>query len=403
MAKTLDPKAASGKTVGIATIIDYTNYGNRLQNYAVQQVLRGLGHDAVTILNLPMATTEPRHPWQDLPGAPPVPPQPRTAADKGLVALARRLRRRYAPNAMERARARELALKAHRARRLAAFSRAHIRETEFTLFSDTSTDRLDAMFDRFVVGSDQVWNPTMRKQTEFDFLTFAQPAKRVAFSASMGVSRIPEASEAFYAERLAGFAHLSVREEAAAAEVRRLAGREALVTLDPTQILEPGAWRALARPHPRKPAGRYLLTYLLGQRTPAYQRLIEDCARRAGLEIVRLNDPGAPGLYEADAAEFLDLIADAALLLTDSFHGVIFAVAFDTPFVSLPRVDKKASMSSRLDTLLGVLGLTHRRLRDDFGAEAVSAMMEADYDGARAVVAAKRIEALDFLGRALAD
>ena len=39
--------------IGIVTIIDYINYGNRLQNYAVQKVLNNLGHEAVSIKNLP--------------------------------------------------------------------------------------------------------------------------------------------------------------------------------------------------------------------------------------------------------------------------------------------------------------------------------------------------------------
>lgn len=395
--------AASVKQkVGVVTIVDYTNYGNRLQNYAVQEILRGLGHDPVTIRNFPITVTEPRHPWQDVPDAPPVPPQPLADADKGLKGLARRLRRRYAPTGKERARKKEFADKAGRAARLVAFSRAHIRETDFTMFRDAPAERLDAAFDRLVVGSDQVWNPMMRKHFDLDFLTFARPEKRISFSASMGVSRIPEASESFYAERLAGFAHLSVREEAAAAEVRRLTGRDALVTLDPTQVLETEAWRRLARPHASRPKGRYLLTYFLGERTPAYRRLIEDVARRSGLEVVHLNDPEMRALYNADAAEFIGLIADAALFFTDSFHGVIFSVAFDTPFVSFPRVDERASMSSRLDTLLGTLGLGHRRYRDDLDAEAVGRMLEPDYADAHAVIAAKRLEALAFLDRALA-
>ena len=39
------------KKIGIVTIVDYNNYGNRLQNYATQQVLKKFGYEAVTLKN----------------------------------------------------------------------------------------------------------------------------------------------------------------------------------------------------------------------------------------------------------------------------------------------------------------------------------------------------------------
>ena len=39
------------KKVGILTLNGYQNYGNRLQNYAVQEVIKSLGFEAETIIN----------------------------------------------------------------------------------------------------------------------------------------------------------------------------------------------------------------------------------------------------------------------------------------------------------------------------------------------------------------
>ena len=44
--------------VGIVTINDFNNYGNRLQNYAVQEVLKKLGNDAITLRNIPLLNTK---------------------------------------------------------------------------------------------------------------------------------------------------------------------------------------------------------------------------------------------------------------------------------------------------------------------------------------------------------
>ena len=41
------------RKVGIITIIDYNNYGNRLQNYATQEVIKHLGFEVETIINSP--------------------------------------------------------------------------------------------------------------------------------------------------------------------------------------------------------------------------------------------------------------------------------------------------------------------------------------------------------------
>ena len=37
-------------TIGVVTLIDYLNYGNRLQNYAVQEVLHALGYNSYTLI-----------------------------------------------------------------------------------------------------------------------------------------------------------------------------------------------------------------------------------------------------------------------------------------------------------------------------------------------------------------
>lgn len=44
--------------VGIITIIDYNNYGNRLQNYAVQETIKSLGYDPITIINFPTSSNK---------------------------------------------------------------------------------------------------------------------------------------------------------------------------------------------------------------------------------------------------------------------------------------------------------------------------------------------------------
>lgn len=373
--------------VGVVTIIDHANYGNRLQNYALQQVIVGLGFACTTIDNLPR-------------------PSP-AAHDAGIGARLRRVRargrrlvRRIIAPGKARARSRERALRRARKAGGQAFTATHIRQTDFALYRDTPAGHVDAMYDFFVAGSDQVWNPRFRKLCEVDFLNFAERCKRIAFSASMGIAELPEDCRSFYRERLAGFAHISVRENAAADVVRRLTGREVPVTIDPTLMVGADEWRALSRRHPMQPAGPYVLTYFLGTRPAAAEELVARLAAQ-GLAVVHLNDRSEEAFYAADPAEFLGLIAGARLNLTDSFHGSIFSVILGTPFLAFDRSSSHADMGSRLETLLTTLELRHRKLRALPPDAELTRLLEPDYGHVGGIVARKAGESRAYLAGAL--
>ena len=47
-------------------------------------------------------------------------------------------------------------------------------------------------YDFFLVGSDQVWNPTFNRLSNVDLLTFAKKEQKIAFSASFGIEKLDE-------------------------------------------------------------------------------------------------------------------------------------------------------------------------------------------------------------------
>ena len=380
----LDQQPNAGR-VGLVTITGGSNFGNRLQNYAMQRIISKLGFSCRTILNTPHAAAEAR----------PAPVRPRSLVRR----LGGRLARRVFRGRAERERVAALRLRGEKDARARAFSRAHIHETDFTIYRDTPTGDLDAMYDYFVVGSDQVWNPKFRKLAEIDFLTFAGKRKRIAFSASIGIPEIPEEHRAFYSERLRDFAHISVRENAAAAIVHDLTGRTVPVTIDPTLMLGEADWAALATAHPARPGTDYLLTYFLDPRSAACDELIRSCADRLSLKVVQLNDLSIGTFYAADPAEFLDLVRNARLHFTDSFHGAIFSVIFGTPFVSFDRA--WLNMGSRLDTLLATLKLEHHKFGERMGVNQVERLLARGMAHVGPILERKRAEARAYLASAL--
>ena len=82
-------------------------------------------------------------------------------------------------------------LKRYRAFEKFISGRLHLSERMYTL-------PMDDEYTAILIGSDQVWNPTFGRMSDIDFLTFADKEKRNSFSASFGISEIPEDMKEYY-------------------------------------------------------------------------------------------------------------------------------------------------------------------------------------------------------------
>lgn len=332
--------------VGIVTLGGYTNFGNRLQNFALQETLLSLGADSVDSLHgLPRGESRPVK-LQRL---------ARSAVSRPQELLARVRRPRTA------ARADKYSAPSERQAAIRAFSDEFIRQapTSFPSMGKAEIDR----YSHFVVGSDQVWNPAYTHANPEWFLSFAPASKRIAYAASFGVPSIPRYAAGRYRKGLRGLTAVSVREERASELVRELAGMDAPVVLDPTMALEPGRWRELARRPKRLSAGGYVAKFMLSAGDGAIASGadlsgIEALARKKDLEMVDLHDPIDAELLAMGPLEFIGAIQGSELVVTDSFHTAVFAVLFHRPFLLVGR----GGMNSRFETLLSHTGLSSRYL-----------------------------------------
>ena len=217
---------------------------------------------------------------------------------------------------------------------------------------------LDAEYDCFIVGSDQVWNYHFTNLKD-SLLTFAEKGKRLSYAASICTPVVPPKIEKELCEGFRGMRAISVREEEGAEFVQRISGCHAEVHVDPTMLLTAEEWRAVARKPQWCSEDDYLLTYFLGKRPD----VIDQIAKEYSLSVVNLLDDSVFDHYVTDVAEFLWLIDHAKLFYTDSFHGTVFSILFRTPFVVCNRMGDSTSekMSSRIDTLLQRFDLKERR------------------------------------------
>ena len=318
--------------IGKLTMDGYFNYGNVLQNYALQQVLLNYADNVTTIWNMP-DNFLPRSWWH-------------WSWKEPIKIMINRNGVRY------KLKNGYFGIEMARQARMRDFADRYINYRY-----DEDLTSLDAEYDYFVVGSDQVWNPNWDFKNYF--LPFASPEKRISYAASISSPDVPETVKAEYIKGLNGMKTLSLREQAGADLVEKLTGRKAMVHVDPTLLLTADEWRKVSRQPTWYHGEDYILTYFLGKRSPAVDTVLKE----TGLKVVNLLDENVYEHYVTGVDEFIWAIEHAKLIYTDSFHGTVFSIIFRRPFVVCDRVGNsiETKMTSRIDSLLQLFGLEARR------------------------------------------
>lgn len=352
--------------IAIATLNGYFNYGNRLQNYALQEVLSSFGYEVQTL---------------------------RINRDKHANKTNQLIKeiKRWAKNPSI------YINQKHREGVFLEFSHRNIIETEIVFNMDDDLTYLDLEFDYFVVGSDQVWNPSMNRASSFFFLDFVEENKRIAYAPSFGISELPDEVISDYEKWISKIPYLSVREDDGAKIIKKLTGRVVRVLVDPTVLLSKEKWINVSKAAKKKPTEKYLLTYFLGGIPEEYKEQINEIANLRGLKIINLGDKKDKNTYGTGPSEFIDYINDCSVFCTDSFHGAVFSILLEKPFIVYERKGA-VSMYSRIDTLLIKFNLSERKSYD---IEINEKVFEIDYSHVTPILELERQKAFDFLRNSL--
>ena len=342
------------KKIGIITIYDENNYGNRLQNYAVQEVLKSMNFDVETIKNINLVNGE---------------------------------------NYLKRA---ENVLPSRREKFL-KFNEENMNNTSEVIFHSEIDQDFHKKYDYFVIGSDQIWNYNFKDRfSDAVFASFAPIEKRISFSASFGISDVPEENYNLY-NGLKEMKAISVRENAGASIVKEITGRDdAVVLIDPTMMLSPEKWTSIMKKPEQLKNKKYILKYFLGNFSEEKQKEIEKFALENDCEIVDVLDEKS--FYATGPSEFLYLIKNAYLVITDSFHSCVFSILFNTPFLIYERDQVRMNnMYSRIDTLLDTFQLNSRK----FNGKIDKTQLNVDYRHVDSILLKEQLKAKEFLKQAL--
>ena len=233
------------------------------------------------------------------------------------------------------------------------------------------------MADIYISGSDQVWNTygenynTVSEQIKAYLLSFVpDSAKKISCAASFGKSSLAMEFESLFKKELSRFDFISCREKSGVEICKRLGFENAVLQQDPTMILSSDEYKKIASKSlvPKKP---YILLYLLGNDTDFSTRRLKQFAKLKNLEVVYVpaNQSQKINVYKKTfptVEEWLGLYENASAVVTNSFHGTVFSLIFNKPFLSVHQTGKFEDQNVRIDSLLEDFGLKNRIFSGDF-------------------------------------
>jgi len=372
--------------VGILTHFHKSiNYGGVLQAYALCKFLNSCGHDARQILYL--------HKVKPISGS------SLTVKEAYQKAIKRINKKIY--------RKRNRRIKARMERLFCDFREAvpHT-EREYTRADITDTNDI---FDAFITGSDQVWNPIWYDPAYFlDFV--GADTTKISYAASMGVGSLDNEQEKVFEKHLAKFQGVSVRENSAASVLAPLANQIVNESVDPTLLLSMDDWDEIAAE--RKVQERYVFLYALGDDI-RIRKLAEQFAKRKGLKLVMIPDLlgayrrkdrriNAQQIDDATPQDFISLIKHADYIFTDSFHACVFSLLYQREFFAFQRVGS-LKMGSRIQNLIDMFGCGQRFCTDkkQMNLEHILSMNVIDYSKTCPLFIQEKQKSMDYLEKNL--
>ena len=262
-------------------------------------------------------------------------------------------------------------------------------------------------YDIVIVGSDQTWRPAYSPNIYnyfLDFLKNDKDIKKIVYATSFGTDQWEFSKEETQKckELVKTFDAVSVREKSGIDLCQKYLGITPEFVLDPTMLLKKEDYlKLIASKNLPKRSG--LFSYILDE-TDEIAKIIADTAehlklehftnqpinRAKGKDVTNLEDHIYPELEG-----WLQAFNDADFIVTNSFHGTVFSILFNKPFVSIAHSERGAS---RFHSLLSLFGLEDRLLTDKSKLKEM-AMQNIDYDAVNLKLEALRKHSLDFLSK----
>jgi len=313
------------------------NHGAMLQAYALQQYLKSLGHEVSVIdyrpqympgLQLDFDEVSPRFDYFGI---------------RLLYRLLKKTERQYDQD---------------RRYLMEDFFVEHISVTGQCYTTIEELVANPPICDLFIAGSDQIWNTTLKNGRDRAFyLDFGCPKRKISYAASFATPEIEQGYEDFVKTQLQNFDAISVREESGARILESL-GYKGKVVVDPVFLLDRKHWEEFDK---SETGDDYILTYDFNPKDKTISKLAKRLSRIYNCKIYSLmpykSDYSDCSVYLSAPNRFVSLVKNAKCVISNSFHGTVFAMMFAKKFFVVDRID---GLNLRMHDLLSRYGLDDR-------------------------------------------
>lgn len=371
------------KVVAILTLPPISNYGGVLQNFALQRALLKVGLDPITI-------------------------------DRRSSNLLRKYFRRLKNETYNRLKGRRILTlnkknKDSIYKEPSLFKTKYIRITEPVFSSKSLKATINNLgINSIIVGSDQVWRPRYNPNIYnyyFDFIKSNSDIKKIAYAASFGVDNWEYSKiQTEKCKKLAElFDKISVREKSGVKLCDEFLNVAATHVLDPTMLLSKEDYLNIID-YSLIPDRDGIFTYLLDDNKEK-RNLVKQVEIALQLKEFKNQPKAFEGSMSRNIMDYtvpsiegwIKGFDQADFIITDSFHGTVFSIIFNKPFLSVVNQKKGAS---RFSSLLEMFGLQNRLVDEDCNVDREVLESEIDYQKINAKISELRNEGVDFLKHA---
>ena len=263
-------------------------------------------------------------------------------------------------------------------------------------------------YEAYVVGGDQIWNPSCQDFESAYYLQFlpeGNNAKKISYSPSLGKTEFDAETQKKMTQWIKCFDAISVREKRGAELIQSLTDKKVNLVCDPVVLLDKNEWEKLAVQHKYKKP--YILVYFL-ENNHGSRSIIEYLRKTTGYEVVIFNEfirdfiKPYHKAYSASPEEFVGLFMNASLIYTNSFHGTAFATIFERPFITAiapDQINAKNNNDSRKIDYLKIVGLEDRLYTT--GLPSKEYLLNVNFEKARPLMDTFRKTSLQYIVNAL--
>lgn len=213
--------------------------------------------------------------------------------------------------------------------------------------------------DAYICGSDQIWGGD---DTAY-YLDFVPEGKtKIAYAPSFGgIKSLSHEKGLLVYKLLHDFSFIGMRESSGVELCKQLGIKDVIQVADPTILLNKTDYDLLRIP--TTVHGHYLFLYLIGNKTDLKISSIYKFAKQKGLKVVyvasQLQYDKKDKVYP-QIGEWIDYIAKADYVITNSFHGTVFSLIYNKSFITIPLSKQYSRMNNRVEELLSTIKLEYR-------------------------------------------